>query len=139
MAKKAPVKKTKRRLKRSVRRSLAAVLMVTAIAVAAIPVPENYADNGDAKESVMARAADVHDMSDYGYDENSADTETLPSGSNFKLDKYAGKTDEEILKDLDSTVWASYAVTDLGGGTFSLGWQFLFYKVINPRGGGMRE
>ena len=136
MAKKAPVKKTKRRLKRSVRRSLAAVLMVTAIAVAAIPVPENYADNGDAKESVMARAADVHDMSDYGYDENSADTETLPSGSNFKLDKYAGKTDEEILKDLDSTVWASYAVTDLGGGTFSLGWQFLFYKVINPRGGG---
>ncbi|MCH5258281.1 MAG: leucine-rich repeat protein [Lachnospiraceae bacterium] len=48
MAKKTPVKKSKRRLKRSVRRSLAAVLMITAIGVAAVPVPENYADeSGD--------------------------------------------------------------------------------------------
>ncbi|MCM1154659.1 MAG: leucine-rich repeat protein [Roseburia sp.] len=44
MSKNASVKKTKRRLKRSVRRSLAAVLMITAIGVAAIPVPENYAE-----------------------------------------------------------------------------------------------
>ena len=43
MSKKAPVKKSKRRLKRSVRRSLAAVLMITAIGIAAIPVPENVA------------------------------------------------------------------------------------------------
>lgn len=139
MAKKAPVKKTKRRLKRSVRRSLAAVLMVTSIAVAAIPVPENYADNGDARDAAgMARAADVHDLDDYGYDGDTAPEETLPGspGTNFYLGKYAGKEDEEILKDLDSSVWASYAVTDLGGGTYSLGWQFLFYRVTNPRGGG---
>lgn len=44
MSKKTPIKKTKRRLKRTVRRSLAAVLMITAIGVAAIPVPENYAE-----------------------------------------------------------------------------------------------
>ena len=47
MSKKTPVNKTKksrRRLKRSVRRSLAAVLMITAIIIAAIPVPENYAE-----------------------------------------------------------------------------------------------
>lgn len=44
MSKKVLVKKTKRRLKRTVRRSLAAVLMITAIAVAAIPVPENFAE-----------------------------------------------------------------------------------------------
>ncbi len=44
MAKKAPVKKSRRRLKRSVRRSLSAVLMITAIGVAAIPVPENRAE-----------------------------------------------------------------------------------------------
>lgn len=137
MAKKAPVKKTRRKLKRSVRRSLAAVLMVTSIAVAAIPVPENYADNGDARDAAgMTRAVDVHDMDDYGYDENSTDVESLPTGTNFKLDTYAGKDDETILQDLDDKVWASYAVTDLGGGTFSLGWQFLFYKVTNPRGGG---
>lgn len=69
MAKKTPAKKPRRRLKRSVRRSLAAVLMITAIAVAAIPVPENYADNGDAAAGSMAKAADVHDkdLADYGY------------------------------------------------------------------------
>lgn len=68
MAMKKAAKKSKRRLKRSVRRSLAAVLMITAIGVAAVPVPENYADNGDAERSV-ARAADVHDkeLEDYGY------------------------------------------------------------------------
>ncbi len=49
MAMKKAAKKSKRRLKRSVRRSLAAVLMITAIGVAAVPVPENYADNGDAE------------------------------------------------------------------------------------------
>ena len=69
MSKKTPVKKSKRRLKRSVRRSLAAVLMITAIAVAAIPVPENVAapDGGvpalaDEKEEVQANA-----MKDFGY------------------------------------------------------------------------
>ena len=43
---KTPVKKSRRRLKRSVRRSLAAVFMITAIGVAAIPVPENLAEAG---------------------------------------------------------------------------------------------
>lgn len=61
MAKKTPVKKSKRGLKRSVRRSLAAVLMITAIGVAAIPVPENYALTED---GIMPFAqgdnADVH-------------------------------------------------------------------------------
>lgn len=64
MAKKTPVKKSKRGLKRSVRRSLSAVLMITAIGVAAIPVPENYA----APEiSLYAAAADTHTV--YSYDE----------------------------------------------------------------------
>lgn len=143
MAKKTPAKKPRRRLKRSVRRSLSAVLMITAIAVAAIPVPENYADNGDAAAGSMARAADVHDMEDFGYKADvpvSGNTlnkdEKLPTGNNFNLSKYAGKEDEEILEDLDSKVFASYSTTDLGGGTYSLGWQFLFYPVTNPRGGG---
>ena len=58
MAKKTPVKKSKRRLKRSVRRSLAAVLMITAIGVAAIPVPENYAAPDDDNPSATADAYD---------------------------------------------------------------------------------
>ncbi len=138
MAKKAPVKKTRRRLKRSVRRSLAAVLMVTSIAVAAIPVPENYADNGDVTPGPgdTTVVKDVHDMKNFGFDENSADTEPLPTGTNFKLDQYAGKTDAEILNDLGGTVMASYSVTPLGGNDYKLGWQFLYYEVNNPRGDG---
>ena len=59
MAKKTAVRKPKRRLKKTVRKSLAAVLMVTSIAVAAIPAPENLADNpgartGDPGESPVA-------------------------------------------------------------------------------------
>ncbi len=49
MAKKTAVRKPKRRLKKTVRKSLAAVLMVTSIAVAAIPAPENLADNPGAR------------------------------------------------------------------------------------------
>ena len=49
MAKKTTVKKPKRRLKKTVRRSIATVLMMTAVVVAAIPVPENLAVNPGAK------------------------------------------------------------------------------------------
>lgn len=48
MAKKTTARKPKRRLKKAARRSLAAVLMVTSIVVAAIPVPENLAVNPQA-------------------------------------------------------------------------------------------
>ncbi len=60
MSKKAPVKKSRRRLKRSVRRSFAAVLMITAIAVAAIPVPENYAAPEESIESRAEQKKDAH-------------------------------------------------------------------------------
>lgn len=64
-AKKPEVKKPRRRLKRTARRSLAAVLMITAVTVAAIPVPENWADNG---ERATARAVeDGHTV--YTYNE----------------------------------------------------------------------
>lgn len=67
MAKKTPVKKSKRGLKRSVRRSLSAVLMITAIGVAAIPVPENYAVDSNGGIATYAAAADTHTV--YSYNE----------------------------------------------------------------------
>lgn len=86
MSKKTPIKKSKRRLKRSVRKSLAAVLMITAIAVAAIPVPENYADSGDDSTG---------DVSAKGYQETVIaskpyEYESLVSGSQavYSLDIY---------------------------------------------------
>ena len=90
MSKKAPVKKSKRRLKRSVRRSLAAVLMITAIAVAAIPVPENAAAP-DGGISVRAdEKKDVHEdeMVDFGYDATVDDSDSSNLGitlNNFCL------------------------------------------------------
>ena len=56
MSKKTPVKKSKRRLKRTVRKSLAAVLMITAIVIAAIPVPENRAEDGSSAGTARAAA-----------------------------------------------------------------------------------
>ncbi len=126
MAKKTPARKPRRRLKRSVRRSLSAVLMITAIAVAAIPVPENYADNGEAAGRA-AEIIDKHDMSKFVYEPDSAyDVDPVLS---INLNKYKDKDVAEIMDDGAS---ASYAITDLGNGDISLSWQFLFYNVKNP-------
>lgn len=127
MAMKNAAKKSRRRLKRSVRRSLAAVLMITAIGIAAVPVPENYADNGNAT-SRAAADADKHDMSKFKYDADSAD-DVMPE-KGIVLDKYADKDVADILAAGDTA--ASYAITDIGGGDLSLSWQFLFYNVKNP-------
>ncbi|MDE6845877.1 MAG: leucine-rich repeat protein [Lachnospiraceae bacterium] len=129
MAKKTPAKKPRRRLKRSVRRSLSAVLMITAIAVAAIPVPENYADNGDAAGGMTrAAVADMHDMSGFVYDPDSAD-DVVPEVT-INLTKYSTASVEDIMGANDTA--ASYAITDAGNGVLSLSWQFLFYNQKNP-------
>ncbi len=63
MSKKTPVKKSKRRLKKTVRRSLAAILMISAIGVAAIPVPENLAAPGDSVDD--STPADSYEETEY--------------------------------------------------------------------------
>lgn len=155
MSKKTPIKKTKRRLKRTVRRSLAAVLMITAIGVAAIPVPENYAGNsGEPSGSGSSATKDYHDMSGYGYNpipysvDNDNHTDVvLDTGLN--LSKYSGCSIDDFLADKDannspktplygSEVWPSLTVTDLGGGTLDLCWQFLYYEVKEPHSGAKR-
>lgn len=162
MAKKTPAKKPRRRLKRSIRRSLSAVLMITAIAVAAIPVPENYADNGEAAAGSITRAVDVHDMTGYGYvdtlqkviktdadgnpvlDSNgnqiieeirktSFDEVTSPKTSRFELDRYKDRDLDYLESELENeNVKASLATTDLGNGVYDVSWQFMFYKVTEP-------
>ncbi len=162
MAKKAPVKKTKRRLKRSVRRSLAAVLMVTAIAVAAIPVPENYADNSTTVPGVggtTVRDKDVHEDAvkrDFVYDINDADMSSggsVATWADTNLNKFIGK-DGELDEDkiwerydekADSAVdngtsanpgtYASMVIRDVDGVT-TLSWQFMYY-VRNIQGSGL--
>lgn len=136
MSKKTPVKKSKRRLKRSARRSLAAVLMITAIAVAAIPVPENYADNGTSGGTTQVTTTDLHNMDDFGYDSKNAQDEALTKGSNFSLSEYEGESVEDLLKETD--VYQSLSITDVGGGAYDLCWQFMYYKVTEPSSGADR-
>ncbi len=129
MAKKTPVKKSKRRLKRTVRKSLAAVLMITAIVIAAIPVPENRAEDGSSEYGISTMAqTEVH--SEFTYD---ATGQTGTTGAGINLSKYEGKTIEEIAQGAD--VYSSLMINDLGGGTWDLGWQFMFYLAKNPKSG----
>ena len=113
MANKAPVKKSRRRLKRSVRRSLAAVLMITAIGVAAIPVPENYA----APEGITPYAeGDPILPYSYPIDEN----------KNSTLRDFI--TNPDLESDGQRTKLA-YTINALSDGSYQMDWQFSFYPI----------
>ncbi|MDE5933492.1 MAG: hypothetical protein K2H40_13575, partial [Lachnospiraceae bacterium] len=145
MSKKTPVKKSKRRLKRSVRRSLAAVLMITAIAVAAIPVPENVA----APEGGVSALAeqDVHKLDGFEYNASEA---TDMIGTTVPLDKYYkdgkvvdtdkmnlatdnenGENDYGNNNAPSPLVYQALTIRDLGNNDYTLYWQFLYYHVRN--------
>lgn len=110
MSTKAPVKKTKRRLKRSIRRSIAAVLMVTAIGVAAVPVPENFATGTGGTGTGTTTSIPVPDKYAYGVDENVVTCRP----TNLK----------SADPDNDNR---AYIITPLSDGTYQLDWQFKFF------------
>ncbi|MGN0278218.1 MAG: leucine-rich repeat protein [Lachnospiraceae bacterium] len=110
MSKKTPIKKTKRRLKRTVRRSLAAVLMITAIGVAAIPVPENYAESGAGSAGTGYRSVEVPDKYAYGV------TDTIVTHRPSELNSSDPDND-----------YSAYIITPLSDGTYQLDWQFKFF------------
>ncbi|MBD5474428.1 MAG: hypothetical protein HDR17_00315, partial [Lachnospiraceae bacterium] len=122
MAKKTALKKSKRRLKRTVRRSIAAVLMVTAIAVAAIPVPENLADESD---EMTGGDAGIQ------YVEATVDEYVPNPGSNNTVNKYVDYSDDQLIAavtgeypDLEQT---EIVVRD--GQSLVLTWQFLYERI----------
>lgn len=125
MAKKTALKKSKRRLKKTVRRSIAAVLMVTAIAVAAIPVPENLADESDEMTG-----------GDAGIQYVDATGDEYVSNPGNTVNKYVDYTDDQLVAavtgdypDLEQT---EIVVRD--GQSLVLTWQFL-YEPINAQFG----
>lgn len=123
MAKKTPARKPRRRLKRSVRRSLSAVLMITAIAVAAIPVPENVA----APEGISTYAAVVPEPDKYPYPD-SADldsiTDLLPSNVTPQPLSPAGKKEN-----------SAYIIAPVGE-EYTLDWQFKYFRVSDANNSG---
>ena len=131
MSKKTPVKKSKRRLKRSVRRSLATALMITAIAVAAIPVPENYAEDGSNPGSgTNTPAASTAEAYKY------PDADTMEG---YAAD-YAAWVDTDGVKLKNpnpntkyTTHFITRSVDPNGAVSYSMEWQFEYFlqKVNN--------
>ena len=154
MAKKTPVKKSKRGLKRSVRRSLSAVLMITAIGVAAIPVPENYAAPEISLYADTSTGGDRH-AKDLAGDGTTPGFEFKPDEKDSKkeidvnkksgiiLDYYADDVASSLLDNLGKenpsgsitkpAVYASLGVTP-SGADYILGWRFLYYEQTAKTG-----
>lgn len=135
MAKKTTVKKPKRRLKKTVRRSLAVVLMITAVVVAAIPVPENLAVDTRADNDPVTSPVAYEEGTPTGSTNNSY---VLPKPeSEYK--KPDGTADEAALKAAKDAVEGNIMndITDPSrlvpteivtpyGGNLYLTWQFLY-------------
>ena len=126
MAKKTALKKSKRRLKRTVRRSMAAVLMVTAIAVAAIPVPENFAapEDGTANMEVAIQYEEAdHDLD---YEDNATNTKN----------PYADLSSDsaDIAQAIaDGNLNPTEVIIQDTAGTY-LTWQFLYKPLTQTTG-----
>jgi len=125
-AKKPVTKKPRRRLKRTARRSLAVVLMITAVVVAAIPVPENQAETGGNRA-----AGDP-----FAYEE--ADTKKIEDGGDY-VDNTAGDhayKNEVVSKGAlsanlkaaiaDKKLQASVKLRSDVGGRRQLDWEYLY-------------
>ena len=116
-AEKKPVtKKPRRRLKRTARRSLAAVLMITAVVVAAIPVPENVAAPGDdVGDTEITEVVYAYDTTQY-------------SENNFGV-----KLSPEKPEDVHQTHYIF-----LDGGSYRMEWQYEFFlKMVNGQSKGI--
>ena len=140
MAKKTAARKPKRRLRKTARRSLAAVLMVTSIAVAAIPAPENLADNPGARagEEVESPVAYV--------DAEEAGLLGTPPKNDYVL-PYTGPAipghDITTKAELETYVIApavengDIVATEIAtyrGSELYLTWQFIYKPVGNKNG-----
>ncbi len=152
MAKKTAAKKPKRRLKRTVRRSFAAVLMITAIVVAAIPVPENLAEDGTGDLDVNTEGALVYpdangdgkgDVGKESYEDNPGGGHSISLGKDeqdcwqISLDlggNSVGELPAELRTaikggELKSSVRSNYRE----GETLYLEWEFLYHYKSGSR------
>ena len=138
MAKKTPAKKPRRRLKRSIRRSLSAVLMITAIAVAAIPVPENVAAPEGGISPYAATRQDVHitigpngEEQTFIYDSSNKTVIKKYNNDKVNLNGKGIYTDENDMYN-NPLVKQSLSISQRGNGSWDLGWQFMYYEIDNP-------
>ena len=128
MAKNAPVKKSKRKLKRSVRRSVAAVLMITAIGVAAVPVPENLAaPDGDEVDTTPLIQYEEASKEGGDYEDN---TYTQNAYSDVTEENFDVKNGENGA---NGKLHATEVIIRDTGGIY-LTWQFIYQELTNTTG-----
>ncbi len=133
MAKKTPKKNNNRKVFRTVRKSTAALFMITALIVAAIPVPDTQAvDEIESFENSYATASEVSNKrqnieandnrGECVYDVTDADLDTELDPNNM------------LSKLPDEKEYDSYTITMLDNGRWELNWQFKFYLRENISG-----
>ncbi len=122
MAKKTVSKKSRRRLKKTVRRSIAAMLMITSIVIAAIPVPENRAANEQPGGTTGGDAGIQYEDASKA----EGDYETNPGKT---LNEYADSTDDQLEQAVrdDELIQTEIVVRD--GQSLVLTWQFLYEPI----------
>ncbi len=137
MAKKTVVKKPKRRLKRTVRRSLAAVLMITAIVVAAIPVPENMAEDGASGEAGNTQSPLAYkEATKYEDEPNKGDHHSTPDDDGkecWEIDvRPQGNTELGLPKGIKNAImedrlYSTVKTVYRDNTNLSLEWEFLYH------------
>lgn len=114
MSKSRPKRRLNKKAKRSIRRTTAAMLLITSIIVAAIPVPEV----GAAEDTPPA----------------SASTLTYPTSFN----DFTIPFDDTLITTLDPTGVSnsekSYTVRQMSDGSWQLDWQFEFFRDTGKKG-----
>ena len=113
-------KKTNRRLRKSVRRTLGALCMMTAIIVAAIPFPDSAAGPGDNPGGSGSGNSGAAVVSEYQYTPNSADDLVIK-------DVISGV--EYTTKDSLTSGYTAYTIYQGSGGRWELDWQFKYYAA----------
>ena len=118
-------KKTNRRLKRSVRRTLGALCMMTAIIVAAIPFPDAAASNG-------VPVAQAGDVTPYSY--NQVDGKASTNPATFEDLVFEDATDNaNVQKEADSNGTA-YTISNVSG-DWQMDWQFKYNSAGDGKDG----
>ncbi len=134
MAKKAK-SRMNRKTKRIIRRSIAGLLMVTAIGIAAIPAKEVAADSAEdtaAKRAAIATNA-VADTTDYNKSASYVSGTTAADLVLDNSDQLKATVNSEgtvaTVGSTDYTLYPTYTISSLSSGKPEIKWQFKYYPI----------
>lgn len=133
MQKQTPKRRLNRRVRRLIRRSVASLLMITAILVAAIPVPDIKADDGlskgasnpEKRQKVEKEAGNAETSGDRKRVSYKVDEADYLNKSLTLLNPASGSHSDPLSKA------KTFTIKQLSNGEWKYNWQFEFYVVNN--------